>query len=183
MRISDQLQWLRHRLQQYVEPRGGKVYVAANQAHLWELLFNAGDAPCVFIACTGESNALPGEPDAARVMRDFEIIIVRGRGFKPSADAAQTGELDPLSGGIAEPFWDNCEDIRNLVRAMAGLGDESNWPRVVYREMRVLPSQMSGRGGSVFVDAVGIYISVPCDLPQIERQAPPGPLNPDGEQS
>lgn len=158
--ISDQQVRLASVLERYAKPRGGRVAVMANQRHLWEELADPMQvglvAPRVMILWAGEDQINPNEPDCRRVERRWQVVVVRGHGFK-----------SPLDGGRALPFCDTIEEIRETVRHMDNISDYEYTPSVRYIGTKPLPNVMPGKEASAFLDAMVVEFATANDLPAI----------------
>lgn len=165
--ISQQSAALKLKLEEWAQPRGGRVAVMANQRHLWEELTDlpqavASQAPRIMVLCAGADLLLPGEPDCHRETRRWQIVLVKGRGFYK----------DPMSGNVAEPFTDSIEAIRDLIRTMIGISDEEEVPSVRYQGWKPLPSILPTREANAFADAVVLEFVTGNDIPQIILESP-----------
>lgn len=158
--VSDQQARLKGTLERYAQPRAGRVAVMANQRHLWEELADpmqvGSVAPRIMILWAGEDMLNQSEPDCRRVERRWQVVVVRGHGFK-----------DPLDGGRNLPFCDTVEEIRETVRNMADISDYEYTPSVRYIGTKPLPNVMPGKEASAFLDAVVVEFATMNNLPAI----------------
>lgn len=167
LKISEQAKAIAETLGEWAVPRKGRVAVMANQRHLWEELSDpvsaadANIAPRVLVLYAGETLRLPDESDCRRVDRQWQVVVVRGHGFK-----------DPMSGGAVEPFTDSLESVRDIVRCMLGISDEEEVPSVRYKSMRPLPNIMKTDAANAFMDAMMLEFSTANDLAQVVLEAP-----------
>lgn len=168
--ISQCANQIRLRLHEWAQPRGGRVEVMANQRHLWEALADLPSAaemsPRVLVLYAGESLLLPDQPDCRRVRRNWQVVVVRGRGFKSVA------EHDPMSGGVYEPFTDSVETVRDLVRTMLNISDLEELPSVIYVGVRPLPSVLPTKEAGAFMDAMVVEFATHNDIPAVVLEAP-----------
>lgn len=159
--ISQQTAAIAEVLRLWAQPKGGVVAVMANQSHLWENLYIVSDAPRVLVMFSSATLRFPEEPDCRREDRVFQVIVVRGHGFK-----------DPLSGGSREPFTDSLEQVRDKVRAMLNISDEEEFPSLRYRSIRPLPNVMPTKEANAFADAMLLEFSTANDLPKLLEELP-----------
>lgn len=161
--ISFQLKALFDRLDAFAQPRGGVTKIMHNQRHMWEELTTLPKdetAPRILIMYSGET-ARGGFEEAHllnRVDRLFDMVVIRGRGFKNAAMD------DPLSGGVVEPFSDSIETVRDLVRSMLNLSAENP---IWYVSTKPLSSVLPSREASAFLDGMVLQFSAATDIPAI----------------
>ena len=146
--IADISGTLKTRLEEWAGPRGGQVTVMANQRHLWEALTAIPDpsqlSPRIMVLYEGENLMRQDEPDCHRVVRDWQVIVVRGRGFK------QVAEGDGLAGGGYEDFADSVETVRDLIRTMSGISDFEAVPSVLYKGVVPVSSLLKSPEANAF---------------------------------
>lgn len=166
--VSQQSAILKARLEEWAGPRGGKVTVMANQRHLWEALAELPDpsqvAPRVMVLFAGESLMLPDQPDCHRVERSWQVVVVRGRGFKDLRD--------PMAGGVYEPFTDSLEAVRDLIRTTLSISDFEAVPNVLYKGMKPLPGILKTQEANAFMDGMVVEFSTLNDIGQVVETAP-----------
>lgn len=162
---SEQATAIRDKIKEWADPRGGRCSIMQNQRHLWEELVDLPSAanlsPRVMVLCAGESLMLPDQPDCHRVDRMWQVIVIRGHGFK-----------DPMSGGVFQPFYDSVETIRDIVRTMIGISDYEGVPSVQYKGTKPLPSVLPTKEAGAFMDGVVIEFNTLNDIPMVVEDAP-----------
>jgi len=163
--ISQSAKLISDSLSAWAVPRGGRVSVMANQRHLWEELVDLPSAaslsPRIMVLYAGETLMLQDQPDCHRVIRNWQVVIVRGHGFK-----------DPQSGGGYEPFTDSLETIRDMIRCMLSVSDYEYVPSVQYKGMKPLPSILPTKEANAFADGTVIEFATYNDIPMIVLEAP-----------
>lgn len=147
-------------LREFAQPASGSVEIMANQSHMWEKLFVVTDSPRILVLYAGERLLQPNMPDCRRVERDWEIIVIRGRGF-----------LNPVGGGF-QPFPTTLECVRDTIRVLDNISDLEEVPSVIYKGIRPLPNIGSDQLTNAFMDAMMIEFSTHNDIPGIVQNMP-----------
>lgn len=145
-------------LEAWAEPKGGKVKVMMNMAHLWEEIYEVNDAPRILICYNGEVSrgGFPHANVLHRVDRQWIVVVMRGHGFKNLAAEAQ---------GSIEAFYDSVEAVRDRLRVMGSITEE--FP-IDYKSTKPLPNAgRVGPSGNVFLDAYAIEFSTANDIPRV----------------
>ena len=159
-KISEQAGQIRDWLQSYIAEKGGVAVVASNFRDMWEQASNNDDRPRILICYAGEASR--GDFSVAnknhRVDREWNVLVTKGRGFN-----AIRGDGLTESSGNTDPFYDNVEDVREMLRRMTGISEE--FP-IDYRSIR--PVQM----GQLTIDGYLITFSTANDIPAILTQPP-----------
>lgn len=158
-------------LKTWAEPLGGTVKIMISIAHLWEEIYSVQfqDQPRILIAFNGEI-ARGGFNQANtlhRVDRQWKVVVLRGNGFKNTAaeGIGQTG-----TPGSLDPFYDNLETIRDLIRVLDNITEEKP---VDYKSMTMLPLlSVGGQAGNIFLSGASIEFSTAQDLQAIVDLAP-----------
>ncbi len=157
----------------YADPRGGLVKILENTAHLWQELVNpspANTTPRIFILCTGERAAGeydgPQRTNMERVYRSWEVIVLRGHGFKALVADAQGQMGTP---GYIEAFDDTIETIRDGIRILSNISAE---PIVNYQGWRPLANLGPTPAANVFLDARVCEFKTAADIPSVASMTP-----------
>ena len=156
---------LQDALETWAQPRGGIAVVASNVRDMWETAFKASDKPRIFIVYAGET--IRGDfPEAAalhRVDREWQVAITRGRGFTTPRGKMLTDTVQN-----AEPFYDSVETVRDIIRSIIGISEETP---VDFKSIE--PMNM----GNKIIDGYLINFSTANDLPGLSS-TPPDVVNP-----
>jgi hypothetical protein len=163
--ISDSANAIQAWLQQWAQPLGGTAAVVSNLRELWNQASLNSQVPRILICYNGET----ARGDFAhiapwhRVDRHWIVAVTKGRGYY-----ANRG--DSLSNGNATelPFYDAIEQVRDRLRCMLGISQES--PTIDYKGIK--PMQL----GNLVVDGVTLEFSTANDCPTILNQ-PDNPSN------
>lgn len=160
-KISDQAEIIRQVLAEYTDTRGGYSKVMANMAHLWEELFVVSEKPRCLVVYNGEDSrgGFNQANTLHRVDRQWQVVVVRGHGFK-----------NLMSEGT-EPFYDSLETIREIIRKLLNISEE--FP-IDYKAIKPLPNVGTGQTANVFMDAYLISFSTANDIPAILTEQPEG---------
>jgi hypothetical protein len=159
---------IRDWLKLWADKRGGTVKILISIAHLWEEIYSVQfqDQARILICYNGEI-ARGGFNQANtlhRVDRQWKVVVLRGtQGFKNLAaeGVGQTG-----TPGSIDPFYDDVETIRDLIRVL----DETitNEPPVDFKSISALPLVGNvGQAGNIFLAAYSIEFSTAQDLQAI----------------
>lgn len=167
--IRENAHRIKKQLETFAQPRGGYVKIVANMSHMWEELYNtglAGNPPRILILCTGEvarGEYAGGERTSLhRVDRQWNIVVMRGHGFKNKlADGAPMSNPPPND---PESFYDDIETIRDGCRVLQGISEE--YP-VDYKGIRPLPNVGPTPAANVFLDCVLIEFATAADIPAL----------------
>ncbi len=88
---------IKTQMEVFATPRNGTVKIMANMSHLWEEIYNNGivnENPRILIVWTGEiargEYAGGDRTKLHRVDRQWNVVIMRGHGFKNSAPHRET---------------------------------------------------------------------------------------------
>ncbi len=168
--IKENALLLKKQLESFALPRGGYVKIMANMSHLWEELYNKGlvnSQPRILILCTGETargEYAGGERTALhRVDRNWNVVVMRGHGFKNQvAGGAPMTNPPPTD---PEAFYDDLETIRDGCRVLVGISEE--YP-VNYKGIRPLPNVGPTPAANVFLDASVIEFDTAADIPALD---------------
>jgi hypothetical protein len=158
MKISDQALALQTALQAWVDPIGGVSSVVANFKAMWEQASQSSQKVIILICYLGERIRGPFADRAVggRVDQTWNVAVVRGRGF-----ASKRGDTLVTTVGGADPFLDQLEEAKDIVRNLEGISAE--WP-VEY--IATKPMQL---GGDI-KDGYLIEFSTANDLPKLKTQ-------------
>lgn len=166
--IAQEAQLYQQQLKTWADNRGGVVKIMANLSHLWEELMVLSDKPRLLVCYVGERPRGDEQISSGthRVDRDWQLVIVRGHGFKndPSLPYAN-----------AEAFLDCVEKIRDEgIRVMMNVSEE--FP-VQYGGIKPMPQLAPTKEANVFLDAYAVEWSTAHDIPSISTQNPNGDSN------
>lgn len=141
----------------YVEAKqGGKVFVASDMIHFWNIAQNSSQKLRVIVLFKGE--IARGDFSIANVLnrvdRQWCVGITRGRGF-----SIERGDTLTDAVGNAPPLFEIYEDIRDIIRAMLDVSQET--PAIDFKtsEMWEIPGYIT--------DALLIHFSTANDIPAI----------------
>lgn len=165
IKISEQAALIAKRLTDWANPKGGRVAVAANQAHLWEMTrdLQSDGEPLLVVICAGATLRFPELPDSQREDRNWQVVMIKGRGFYTNPMQI----APPGAGAPLDAFTDSIEAIRDLVRTMLSISDEEEVPSVRYTGWTPLLSVMGGTMADVFADGVVINFRTANDIPEV----------------
>jgi hypothetical protein len=154
-KISDQASAIRDWLGQWAVPLGGSAVVASNPSDLWQQALQSSQKPIIVICYMGEKPR--GSFDIAnalnRVDRSWVVLVRRGRGF-----TSPRGDTLTETKGV-DPFYDQIEEVRNLLRRMLGISMEL--PTIDYAGIRPISQ------GGMIMDAYQIEFTTANDIPII----------------
>jgi len=158
MNISEQLETIREAIAEWAEPLGGKTYPVSNLKELWSQASLSSQKPSIFICYMGEKIRGPFGAAAimGRVDRQWTVAVTRGRGF-----AANRGDTLTQTVGNADPFPDQVEEVRDIIRSLEGINMEGP---IDYKGIK--PMQL----GNLVVDGYLIEFSTDNDLPVLETK-------------
>ena len=166
--IKEDAEAIRAQLDTYAKPRDGLTKVVANQSHLWEEIYNGGviaEQPRILIICIGETArgeyAGGQRTKLHRVDRNWQVIVMRGHGFK---NLMTEGIGQAGTPGAIESFYDACETIRDGIRVMSNITAED---LVNYKGMRPLANIGPTPVANVFLDCICIEFDCAADIPEI----------------
>ena len=148
--ISEQLEFIKDTIVEYVQGRGGAAAITANVQDLWLQSSQQSLTPTIFVCYDGEDawGDFNTRAKTHRVKRNFIVRVKKGRGF--TADRGKTF-LD---------FADVLEDVRDLIRSMQGITEDQ---AVDYAGMKPV------RLGNTPTDCEDITFSTMNDLPTITQ--------------
>jgi hypothetical protein len=164
MTIEWQAEMIKAWLDVWVAPRGGYTKVLANPKHLWEEIFVTDEKPRVLVCFNGEISrgGFTAANTMHRVDRQWIVAIIRGHGFQNLASEGQGQDGTP---GAIDPFYKNCETIRDKCRVLLNISEE---PPIDYKGMDPMPSIAPyGSSGNVFLDGFAVKFSTANDIPAV----------------
>ena len=166
--IKEDAEAISAQLGQYAAKSGGTCKVVANQAHMWEELYPTAGLdmkPKILIMCTGETArgeyAGGDRTDLHRVDRNWQVVVMRGHGFKNLMSESQGQDGTP---GAVQDFYDVLETVRDGIRVMSNISEE--FP-VNYKGIRPLPNVGPTPSSNVFLDCSVIEFDTAADIPRI----------------
>jgi hypothetical protein len=169
--VSIEAQLILKQLSAWAQPRGGTVKIMTSISHLWQEVYDLQfqDQARILIAFNGEKSrgGFNQANTLHRVDRQWKVVVLRGNGFKNLAaeGVGQTG-----TPGSLDPFYDDVENIRDLIRAMNNITEEIP---VDYSGMDALPLVGNvGQTGNIFIGAFVLSFSTANDLQQIVDNPP-----------
>lgn len=166
LKISEQANAICSALNTWAQPRGAKAVVVSNLRDMWEIASQTSQSPSILV-CFGGAVA---RGDYAHVSvwhredREWLIAVTRGRGF-----TSVRGDTLSKQVGNAEPFYDSVESLRDLLRCMLGISEETPTPDYI----SIKPMAM----GSMVLDGYLITIKTANDIPGIVLTSPNPPTN------
>ena len=149
-------------LQEWVEARGGKVFVLPTMGKLWQMVYEAQDKPTVMICFEKEVARGPfSEQDQwHRVDRQWVVVVIRGTGFLDINGEPRANQ---------EAFYTDAEAIRDRVRVILSVSEE--FP-INYKSMESVLVQSRPGTANVFLDGYVMRFSTANDLQAVVLEAP-----------
>jgi hypothetical protein len=163
MTVTQQAKIIEKVLNDWAQNRGGVASVVANIRDMWETAYKASDKPRILICFAGEQvrEAFRIAAYLARVDRQWQVAVTRGRGFNQNRGSSLVDTIQN-----AEPFYDSVETVRDMIRSITNVSVEDP---LDYKGIRPMQS------GNLVIDGYIIEFSTASDLsrPQSTVNQPP----------
>ena len=160
---------IKTQMEVFATPRNGTVKIMANMSHLWEEIYNNGivnENPRILIVWTGEiargEYAGGDRTKLHRVDRQWNVVIMRGHGFK-NLVAESVGQ--PGTPGYYEDFYDSVETVRDGLRLLSNVTADD---LVDYKSIRPLPNIAQSQTANVFLDGYVIEFATSADIMAVD---------------
>jgi len=152
--ISDEANLIQTQLQLWVASYGGSAEIVSNLRDMWNQASINSDTPRILICYMGEVSRGSFSQISAwhRVDRNWTIAVTKGRGYY-----LNRGEGLFDSSSTETPLYDIIESVRDIVRGMTNISEET--PSPDYRSIK--PMQL----GNLVVDGYTIEITTANDIP------------------